>query len=272
VAGATTATGLVITPGASTNTVILSNLSVIETLGAYQITDTNPCGVIFTGGNVSTATKHILNAGVVSAAANFVPGAWMLCDYLMCYPFIDCNSALAQTLVNTAFSLPRYTSGSGVRAFLVQSVGTAGAGANYITINYTNSSGLTTNGQTPGQQIANTASAIPGHIIHSGLAANNYGPFLPLCPGDNGVQSVQSIQFYTVAGGTAGTYATLVLVRPLLMIPSTTVSVQTERDFMNQISSMPRIYDSAYLNWLFCPGAATVGATQAQGYIDVCWG
>ena len=272
VAGANTALGLVITPGVNTNTVILSGLSIIETLGVFQITDTNPCGVMFTGGNVSTATKHVLDAGVMSAVATFVPGNWMLCDYLMCYPFIDCNSSAAQTLSNTGFSLPRYTTGVGVRAFLVQSVGTYGAGASYVTLNYTNSAGSAANGQTPGQQIAISPSAIAGTVLHSGVAANNYGPFLPLCPGDNGIQSVQSIQYYTAAGGTAGTYATLVLARPLLTISSTTASVQTERDFMNQLSGMPRIYDGAYLNWLFCPGAATVQGSQATGYIDVCWG
>ena len=270
VAGATTATGLVITPGVSTNTVILSSLSVVEALGAFQLADTNPCGAIQHGGNVSTSTKHIMNVGVQSAAAT-MQGTWLLCDYLMCYPFIDMNSASAQTLSNVAFSLPRYTSGVGVRAFLVTTIGPTGAVANNVTLNYTNSAGSTALGQTPYTTIANTVSSIVGQIPHSGVAANNYGPFLPLAPGDNGIQSVQSIQF-SAAGGTASTYAALVLVRPLLSIPSLTVQIMTERDYVNQMACLPRVYDGAYLNWLFLPNGATVNASQANGYLEFCWG
>ena len=66
VAGATPATGLVITPATSTNTGVLTNISVIELLGSTPMYDTNPYNSIWTGGNVSTATKHILDARIVS--------------------------------------------------------------------------------------------------------------------------------------------------------------------------------------------------------------
>lgn len=270
VAGATTATGLVITPGAVGNTVNMSLLSIIESLGAFQLSDTSPCGAIQHGGNVSPDTKHIMGAGVQSAAAT-MQGTWVLCDYLLCYPLIDMNSAAVQTLSNVAFTLPRYTDGIGVRAFLVTTSGIVGASANNMTLNYTNSTGSTTLGQTPAVTIANTVSSFVGQIPYSGLAAQNFGPFLPMAPGDNGVRSVQSIQF-TVAGGTANTYAAMVLARPLLSIPAVTAQVVTERDFINQMANMPRVYDGAYLNWLFLPAGATVNGSLANGYLAFCWG
>lgn len=80
------------------------------------------------------------------------------------------NSATAQTLVNTN-TLTRYTTGAGLRAYLVVQT-TTGATAHNIAISYTNQAG--TAGKTLPVTVAGTASAIVPHITHSGTAANNY--------------------------------------------------------------------------------------------------
>lgn len=263
----TSTTGvLTFTPSVTGVRVTIDNVSVTEILAATPYTD-NSIGAVYHGGNVSSDTKHILNSAVFSATATFVPGVWMLCDFLMCYPFIDMNSASTQTLINNN-TLPRYTNGAGVRALLVPRT-VIGATAHNLSMSYTNT--VPTSGRQLPVTVACTASAIIGHITHSGVAANNYGPFLPLAAGDLGVSSVQTIKL-SAASATANTFADLVLCRPLLTLPNTTASVATERDLMNQLPSLPRVYDGAYLGWLFFAGAAVAANSNAYGSIDVCWG
>jgi hypothetical protein len=215
------------------------------------------------GGNVSTDTKHAVNVSAVSGVATAVPSVLMLVDMEGYWPGISNNSTSAQTLSGTP-SL-RYSNGVGLRLYAVQtSVG--GAGAQNIAVSYTDQDGNT--GNTLPVTVACTASAIVGHISHSGTAANNYGPFLPLASGDYGVRNVASV---TMSAATTGTFA-LVLCRPLLTLPLVTASVLAERDLLNQLPSLPRIYDGACLTWLYFAGAATAASTNLYGSLEVAWG
>lgn len=217
------------------------------------------------GGNVSTDTKHLMNLMALTAVATGVPGTLMLIDMAAYYPGISMNVATSQTLDNTN-ALTRYTNGVGLRAYLVPTVA-AGATAHNLSMSYTNQAG--TSGRSLPVTVSCTASAIVGHITHSGLAANNYGPFLPLASGDTGIQSVQSVQLSAASG--AGT-AALVLARPLAVIPITTASVPGERDLLNQLPSLPQIQDGACLTWLYFAGAATAASTNFYGAAEFAWG
>lgn len=216
------------------------------------------------GGSVSTDTKHALNGSAITAVATGVPAQLMLVDMCGYYPGINMNVATSQTLTGTP-SL-RYTNGVGVRAALVV-VTTTGATAHNLSMSYTDQDGNT--GNSLPVTVACTASAITPHITHSGTAANNYGPFLPLASGDTGIRSVQSVQLSAASG--AGT-AALVLYKPLLTIPLTTVSVASERDFLNQIPSLPQVKDGACLTWLYFAGAATAASTNFYGSLELGWG
>lgn len=219
---------------------------------------------IYNGGNVSTDTKHILNVAAVTGVATGVPGVLMLVDMQGYYPGINMNTATAQTMVGTPTL--RYTNGVGVRAYLVVTA-TTGATAHNLSMSYTNTA--STAGRTLPVTVACTASAIVPHITHSGTAANNYGAFLPLASGDTGIQSVQSVTLSAASG--AGT-AALVLARPLLTLPLTTVSIAAERDLINQLPSLPRVYDGACLTWLYFAGAATAASTNFYGSVEMAWG
>ena len=216
------------------------------------------------GGNVSTDTKHLLNASAITAVATGVPSQLMLVDMQGYYPGINMNLATAQNMVGTPTL--RYANGVGVRAALVITA-TSGATAHNVAMSYTNTAG--TAGRTLPVTVSCTASAITPHITHSGTAANNYGPFLPLASGDLGIQSVQSVTISAASG--AGT-AALVLYRPLMTIPLTTASIASERDLLNQIPSLPRIVDGACLTWLYFAGAATGAATNFYGSLEMGWG
>lgn len=160
----------------------------------------------------------------------------------------------------------RYTNGAGCRLFLVARA-TTGATAHNIAVSYTNT--VPTSGRTLPVTVAATASAIVPHIVHSGTAANNYGPFLPLASGDTGVSNVATVTL-SAASGTAST-AALCLVRPLLTLPITTAGVASERDLVNQLPSMPQIKDGACLVWLYFAGAATGAATSFYGSNEAAW-
>jgi hypothetical protein len=215
------------------------------------------------GGNVSPDTKHVLNVAALTSVATGVPAQLMLVDLQGYWPGITNNSATAQTLTGTP-SL-RYTNGAGCRLFWVQTAA-AGATAQNIALSYSNT--VPTSGRALPVTVAMTASAISTHISHSGTAANNYGPFLPLASGDTGVSNVASVTFSAANTGTGA----LCLARPLLTLPLTTVSVAAERDLLNQLPSLPRVMDGACLTWLYFAGAATAQSTNFYGAVEVGWG
>lgn len=120
-----------------------------------------------------------------------------------------------------------------------------------------------------GQTIANTASSIAGHILHSGAAANNVGPFLPLLAGDVGMVKAENVTL-SAASAAAGAF-NLVLCKPLIEVPLPVGFVMTERDLLNQLPSLPQLKDGACLGYILFLGAITAAGTQYMGFIDWAW-
>lgn len=230
---------------------------------AWQSTNESSGFGLYNGGNVSPDTKHILNVSAVTGVATGVPSQLMLVDMQGYWPGISNNTTSPQTLTGTPTL--RYSNGEGCRLFWAQRT-TAGATAQNIAVSYSNT--VPTSGRTLPVTVAMTASAIAGHISHSGTAANNYGPFLPLASGDTGVSNVATVTFSAANTGTGA----LVLARPLLTLPLTTVGVSAERDLLNQLPSLPQVYDGACLTWLIFTGAATVANTNFYGAVEFGWG
>jgi len=315
----------------------------------------HPCtdrtaGAIPHGGDVSTDTKHIMNASAFSAAATTMPAIFMLVDMLGWYPVTTTTTTTGQTLVNSAtvtassssgllltyagwdaqsYTPVRFTTtttlptglslnttyylvrvsattarvatslanvdsgtvvaytdagtgthtmtvylgerapseGAGVQAFLTPSVA-LGAGTPNITLTYTDAAGNAGN-TTPATLPQSNATAPIGQIEYSGTGAGKYGPFVPLAAGDSGIRTIQTFQ-YSVTH-TSGT-TNIVLCRPLLTLPMTTVGVASERDLLNQLPSLPRVYDGACLVWLMYAGAATPVSSAFYGHLDFAWG
>ena len=230
---------------------------------AWQSTNEASGFGLYHGGDVSPDTKHILNVQAITGVATGVPAQLMLVDLQGYWPGISNNTTSAQTLTGTPTL--RYTNGAGCRLFWAQRT-TAGATAQNIAVSYSNT--VPTSGRTLPVTVAMTASAIVPHISHSGTAANNYGPFLPLASGDTGVSTVATVTFSAANTGTGA----LCLARPLLTLPLTTASVSAERDLLNQLPSLPRVIDGACLVWLYFAGAATAANTNFYGAVEVGWG
>jgi hypothetical protein len=237
-------------------------------LNAQIPSETSGYGM-YHGGDVSTDTKHILNVAAMSSAATGVPSILMLVDLCLYYPGISMNSSTRQTLVNGS-SLTRYTDGKGLRSWTV-TTSTTGATAHNLDngagtgTEYVDQGGATS--VHPGT-ISYTASAIVPHIGHSGTAANNWGPFLPLAAGDYGVRSYNYFKLSAASG--SGT-AALCIGKPLATIPLTTVSVMTERDLMNQLPSLPQVQDGACIVPLLYAGAAVAASTNFYGAVETGW-
>jgi hypothetical protein len=231
-------------------------------------------GCIWPGDLISgTATKHLLTMSAQTAGSTTVPITLLLVDMLGCYARIDGNTASAITLANT-LTLPRYTSGTGVMAYSVVAPATTGSTAHNCLMTYTNQANV--GSRALPQTVASTVSAVNSHIYHSGTAANNIGPFLPLQAGDTGIRSVQTWQ-QSAANGTASTFTNLVLAKPIMELQLTTQFLLSERDMLNQFPSLPLIQEAAAtsnacLSWIAYAGAATPASTNFFGVNRYAWG
>lgn len=233
-------------------------------LAFTALSDTTGTG-IWHGGDVSPDTKHLLNIGAFGNTPTSVPSVLQLCDILGYYPITTVTTTGNQTLNNTV-TLPRYANGAGVRAYLVART-TMGAATPTIQMSYTNQDGVA--GKTIPVTVTGVSAAVAGHIVNSDPTANHYGAFLPLAAGDSGIRSIQSINLSTsyVSGSLA-----LVLCRPLTSLPITVLGVQSERNLLNQLPSMPQIVDGANLNFLLFTGVAYAAGGTLTGYIECAHG
>jgi hypothetical protein len=164
---------------------------------------------------------------------------------------------------------PRYSDGAGVQALMVASTaGTAGTGTFQLT--YTNAAG-TASKTTPSSPALPTNTAVSPLLTvpYSGTGAGKYGPFFPLAAADTGIRSIQNIILGS-AGVTTGVY-NLCLVKPLLTLPLSVIGVAAERDLVNQLPSMPRVYDGACLQWLLYSQVAVPNNTAYYGHLDFGW-
>jgi hypothetical protein len=189
----------------------------------------------------SSHSEHLLEWFVSGAGGSDGPMTFMLNDHILYYPFIDCESGDQQDMDNTV-TLPRETTGAGVRAFIVcQQLGTVDGA---YEISYTNQAG------TSGRVVTGTvrAGAQASQLLTSALttgAAHN--PWIPLASGDNGIRQIDSITWTTPPGGLAA----IVLAKPIASIIQPETTTYTEKTFHPR---MPRIHNEACLMMLRAAG------------------
>jgi hypothetical protein len=236
--------------------------------------DTYSGGAVYHGGNVASATKHFLNAGASVFAAAGAPWVLMCVDQVGYIPITGADVTGVGSRVVTMTPLDgtaRWPNGHGLRAYFSSEVAPTGGGPNLTAFTYTNQGG------TPGKVIGVTvgfaaaAGAVTGAIPHSGNAATRYGPFLPLAVGDYGIRDIEN---FTLSGGTAYTGSgqlVLHLVKPLWQIPIPASGILSERDFVNQLPSLPKIPDGACLRFLLFQAGATTTATPVNVFADYAW-
>lgn len=224
---------------------------------------------------IRLTTSNTLPAGLATATDYYV----IKVTDLTCKLATSYNNAVAGTAIDITDSgsgthtintlLPRYTNGAGLKAFMWNTNATAmGAATPNLSIGYTNSSQTGSRATPTTLPIGKTAAA-NGLILYSGTGAGKYGPFMPLQGSDSGIAEVNSV---TISSSYVSGEFSIGICAPIMMMPMTTIGVASERDFMNQLPSLPRIYDGANLVWLIYHGAATPTNSAFYGHMDFAWG
>lgn len=217
------------------------------------------------GGNVSPAQKYLRRVTSICVTAGGAIQRFVLCDYLMYYPFVDMGTADSQSMTNTQ-TLTRYTDGDGVQimAILVAPHGLVGD-TFYVT--YTNQDG--TAGRVTPLHTMSTAISVNGTILTTQqTGAGRFGPFLTLQTGDTGVRSIEAVQ--CTAGTDVGLF-TLVLVKPLTSWINRGVDAPVEKDFyLHNGGTVPQIVDDAYLNMIVMP-SGSLSAAALIGDFTFIW-
>jgi hypothetical protein len=217
---------------------------------------------IYTGptpGDGQEKYLHIMQAASVNAG---VPAYLLLADYLMFYPLIDGDSTDQQDMNNT-LPLTRYTSGGGVQCMIVVASPMTQNGT--VTVNYTNSDGVS--GRTSTTGLLN--SSVIGSIANISATSSSVfaaAPFIPLASGDRGIRSIESV---TVSDSPGGLF-NAVLVKPLAHLQVRESGATAEKVMVLHSASCPKIEPNAYLNWVLSAGSAT--APSLRGFLQFAWG
>jgi hypothetical protein len=221
---------------------------------------------IYHGADKSPASKHLTTLRLQTPTAAMV-GQYILQDYLLFYPFIDCDSLELQEMDNFgetagAAALPRYTNGIGNQVMAVVVAPTTGSGV--FTFTYKNQAGVTKT--SPTQGCTTTAANIGSLLGSQQSVANCFGPYLALAAGDTGVTSIESVTFTVPNGGLAA----FVIAHPLTDTVIREINTERELEFMSMRPGPPRIYDGAYLNYI-ANVAGTVAAGTLVGSAQFAW-
>jgi hypothetical protein len=211
---------------------------------------------------------------VATTHANAVAGTYIA--------FTDAGSG-----TNTVTVTPsRYADGIGLRAYVVEQSRSGSNAAGTPVMDQTAGSGTeyTDASADPGATkqfgaavsyvtgAANTP--LPTRVVHSGVAANNFGPFLPLAVGGNGIRRMIYYKLTTAYTAASSENVSVVLCKPLATIPIVTAGAAGERNLLMQLPSLPRIYDGACLTWLFFSGngSGLAASSPLMGYCEFGWG
>lgn len=270
-------TGVAGVAGTWTDPTVFNGYPVADTYAGtsltYVATDESSTGAIPHGGNVSAATKHFLNAGASIFAAAGAPWFMLIMDQVGYVPITgaDVTGTGSRTVTMTALDgAARYPNGAGLRMYFSCEVAPTAGGPNLTALTYTDQGGNTA--QSVPVTVGFAATPVAGQVPHSGNAATRYAPFLPLAAGDSGIRDIEA---FTLSGGTAYTGSgqlVLHLVKPLCPpLPIVASGMYAERDFLNQLPSLPRIRDGAYLKYMFFQTGATTTTSPIVFNFNYAW-
>ena len=181
----------------------------------------------------------------------------------MFYPLVDGDSTEQQDMINDV-SLPRYTDGVGVKAFLVVTTPMTADGD--VTVGYTDCDDIDRSITVR----CLVGSVAVGGIIHGAAAGGAITvtraltPFLPIPQ-----RGIKRINYVTNAAGLGGFFA-VCLCKPLASLMQREALTMTEKCLITAQLSMPRIYPGAYLNFLLFAGSFGNPST-IRGQLDFVW-
>jgi len=230
---------------------------------------------VLTGTRVRLTTTVTLPAGLALATDYYVI---RLSDttFSLATSFANATAGTAIDITSTGtgthtvnWLLPRYTNGAGLNAIFFNPASTAmGAATPNLSLGYTNSN-QTGSRATPTVLPVGKTAASNSHILYTGATgAGKYNYAVPRQSGDAGIAQIDTIQ--NSSSYVSGTYC-VALYKEIARFPVTTLGVAAERDFLNQLPSLPRIYDGAALYFVIGSGAATPANSAFSGNLDFIW-
>lgn len=235
---------------------------------------TNIPSNILTGTRVQLTTTTTLPAGLALATDYYVIRVTdstfkLATSYANAIAGTAINITDAGTGTHTMSRLlPRYTNGAGVQAIFFNPAATAmGAATPNLTLAYTNSAQVAGRA-TPGVQPIGKTAASNSLILYTGTGSGKFNYQHPLQAGDAGIALIESIRNTT--SYVSGTY-TVALIKELARVPITTLGVAAERDLVNQLPSLPRIYDGAALYWIVGSSTTTPANANFSGHLTTVW-
>lgn len=226
--------------------------------GVATVMNASTQGALYTGAaSVSPDIKNLVSWKIQSPTATLVPASFYLVDFLLYYP--ACVVTGTPTTLNNTATLTRYTDGAGVFPIIaVQSA--LGAASPALTLTYTDQSGT-------GSNVALALTSPVNSAPISTLFLNNGSPFLPLATTDKGVRKIDS---YTLASGTTGTVA-MILVKIIAEIDLYAINTGVLADYIANTPTFPKIEDDACLGIIGVCGGAMVASSVLSGTITTVW-
>lgn len=267
-----------ITAQATTNTLGRSATFTADAgtdLMTYTSTTNLPSNIL-TGTRVRLTTTTTLPAPLATATDYYVirmsDGTFELAtNYANAIAGTQINITDAGTGTHTiTWLLPRYTNGAGVQAVIFNPAATAmGAATPNLALGYTNSAQAASRATPTVLPIGKTA-ASNSHILYTGATGTGkYNYMMPLQSGDSGIAEINTIQ--NSVNYVSGTY-TVALVKEIARFPLSTLGLASERNFLFEYPSMPRIYDGAAMYFALGSGVATPASSAISGLLSFIWG
>lgn len=227
---------------------------------------------ILTGTRVRLTTTTTLPAGLATATDYYVIAS-STTTFKLATTYANAVAGTAINITSTGtgthtitWLLPRYTNGAGLNAIFFNPNSTAlGAATPNLSLGYTNSAQVASRATPTVLPVGKTA-ASNSHILYTGATgAGKYNYAVPRASGDSGIAEINTIQNST--SYVSGAYC-VALYKELARFPVTTLGVAAERDFLNQLPSLPRVYDGAALYFVIGSGAATPANSAFSGHLD----
>lgn len=240
----------------------------------YTSTASLPSNIL-TGTRVRLTTTTTLPAGLALATDYYVikvtDGTFKLAtSYANAVAGTQINITDAGTGTHTvSWLLPRYTNGAGVQAIFFNPSSTAlGAATPNLSLGYTNAAQTTSRATPTVLPVGKTAAANSLVLYTGATGAGKYNYTVPLQSGDGGIAEINTIQNST--SYVSGTY-TVALIKEITELPLSTLGLAAERNLLTEMPSMPRIYDSAALYWIWGSGVATPASSAFSGTLNFLW-
>lgn len=291
-------------------TVVPCTVALLDVIGYYRVTSVTTITAQATTNTISTrtatftadaSTDIMTYTSVTSLPSNLLTGTRVRCTTTTTLPAplatatdyylikvtdgtyklaTSYANAIAGTAINITdagtgthtlnWLLPRYTNGAGVQAIIFNPAATAmGAATPNLALGYTNSAQAASRATPTVLPIGKTA-ASNSHILYTGATGTGkYNYMMPLQSGDSGIAEINTIQ--NSVNYVSGTY-TVALVKEIGRFPLSTLGLASERNFLFEYPSMPRIYDGAALYFALGSGVATPASSAISGMLSFIYG